>query len=206
MGSQDDLSARHIKVDEAERSRASYALTVGLRQAQYIAGRPSASSKRIAQPEANTASYSRNSAQSRTTATDGTLGAPLPHRTPKIQEANWGHTPNLSLGPNTPPSPDSRSNQRHPTSGAPQSDRRWSQAREGSRHQVPLPAAASNLFESHVAYALRAYFGENARSGCRDALREARVGLPGDLRPPPPLKKRSGPSPTRDFSTAWHGK
>lgn len=130
--------ARHIKVDEAERSRASYALTVGLRQMQCIAGRPSASSKRLAQPEANTASYSGNSAQSRTTATDGTLGAPLPHRIPKTQEANWGHTPNLSLGPSTPPSPDSRSNQRHPTSGAPQSDRRWSRAREGSRHQVPL--------------------------------------------------------------------
>ena len=38
---------------------------------------------------------------------------------------------------------------------------------------IKYPSAASNLFESHVAYALRAYFGENARNGCRDALREA---------------------------------
>lgn len=130
--------ARHIKVDEAERSRASHALTVGLRLMQCIAGRPSAPSKRLAQPEANTASYSGNSAQSRTTATDGTPGAPLTRRTPKTQGANWGHAPNLSLGSNTLPSPDSRSDQRHPTSGAPQSDRRWPRAREGSRHQVPL--------------------------------------------------------------------
>lgn len=71
---------------------------------------------------------------------------------------------------------------------------------------IKYPSPASNLFESHVVYALRAYFGESTRSGCRDALREARVGHPGDLRPPPPLKKRSGPSPTRDLSTAWHGK
>lgn len=77
--------ARRIKVDEAERSRASHALTVSQRQAQRIAGRPPASSKRLAQPEANTVSHSENSAPSHGTVTDSTPGAPLTRRAPKTQ-------------------------------------------------------------------------------------------------------------------------
>lgn len=196
--------ARRIKVDEAERSRASHALTVSQRQAQRIAGRPPASSKRLAQPEANTVSHSENSAPSHGTVTDSTPGAPLTRRTPKTQGANWGHTPNLSLDPTHRPALTAGR-----TSGTlPQAPLKATGdgLERGKAAGIKYPSPASNLFKSHVACALRACFGENARSGCRNALREARVGLPGDLRPPPPLKKRSGASPTQDLSTAWHEK